>query len=418
MTCRDRADAYAAVLKFTSSFDEDGSRLLPTKDLHSKLQQNEKVILVDVRMPEEQKVSMIPGAVTKEIFEVEILPNLVDEANTAKETCPLVVPYCTVGYRSGMYCRELTRTHKLDKQNVMNGEGVIMWTFDAGALARPLSGASAGRAPSLQEVSRTEDGLVQSFGAGDADCRSPIECREVHVYGKTWDFAAEGFHTVYFSNAGGARRFLASKCKAKPVATASLWFGTLLVWYLGLVPMCGVMFGCGCHLAFTKITQVAPCNIFDNVKLKCPWCTCSGLPCILVGSDSVAWKNVPIFDTTPDGFFITIVTVVVIHQLWRRIDRRMSGKSTQLWTLVLTKATVTVVWFFVYSLVVGLLFFLCSSDYPVFFSEVRTVEAPLNLTAGAMAPRTVAQNSHGGSGLTPVAPVAPVADDQHGGSGR
>ena len=48
---------------------------------------------MDVRGSEEQAVSMIPGAVTKELFEAEVLPKLRVETS---EPAPLVVPYCTV----------------------------------------------------------------------------------------------------------------------------------------------------------------------------------------------------------------------------------------------------------------------------------------------------------------------------------
>lgn len=37
----------------------------------------------------------------KEQFEAAVLPKLRDEAEV-----PLVVPYCTVGYRSGLYAKE------------------------------------------------------------------------------------------------------------------------------------------------------------------------------------------------------------------------------------------------------------------------------------------------------------------------
>ena len=51
---------------------------------------------VDVRGCEEQAVSMIPGAVTKEFFEAEVLPQLRAQRAQTFEAAPLVVPYCTV----------------------------------------------------------------------------------------------------------------------------------------------------------------------------------------------------------------------------------------------------------------------------------------------------------------------------------
>merc|ERR1719469_909914 len=88
---------------------------------------------------------MIPGAVTREVFEEEVLPTLKEE----KATSPLIVPYCTVGYRSGLYCKELVDDHGLP--SVRNGEGVILWTFDGDGLVRPVPGPKVARAPTLQQ---------------------------------------------------------------------------------------------------------------------------------------------------------------------------------------------------------------------------------------------------------------------------
>lgn len=54
-------------------------------------------VLVDVREPHERLVSMLPGAITWEDF----------ERNSARYRSSLVVPYCTIGVRSGHYTRTL-----------------------------------------------------------------------------------------------------------------------------------------------------------------------------------------------------------------------------------------------------------------------------------------------------------------------
>eukprot|EP00588_Corethron_pennatum_P030287 CAMPEP_0194336936 /NCGR_PEP_ID=MMETSP0171-20130528/74629_1 /TAXON_ID=218684 /ORGANISM="Corethron pennatum, Strain L29A3" /LENGTH=115 /DNA_ID=CAMNT_0039100529 /DNA_START=28 /DNA_END=371 /DNA_ORIENTATION=- len=54
------------------------------------------LILVDVRTPEERVVSTIPGSITPEDLVRLPLPD------TGAPVPPLVVTYCTVGYRSGM----------------------------------------------------------------------------------------------------------------------------------------------------------------------------------------------------------------------------------------------------------------------------------------------------------------------------
>jgi rhodanese-related sulfurtransferase len=54
-------------------------------------------VLVDVRELHERRVSMLPGAIAKQDF----------ERNSARYRSWLVVPYCTIGLRSGLYTREL-----------------------------------------------------------------------------------------------------------------------------------------------------------------------------------------------------------------------------------------------------------------------------------------------------------------------
>lgn len=108
------------------------------------------VVVVDVREPEEQQVSMIPGAITKEEFEAHA------EELRGRE----VVTYCTIGYRSGLYAQRL-REEGWDARNL---EGSILaWTLAGESLVGP-------------------DG-------------EPT--KRVHVYGKTWALAADGYEQVW-----------------------------------------------------------------------------------------------------------------------------------------------------------------------------------------------------------------------------
>jgi len=107
------------------------------------------VVLVDVREPEEQQVSMIPGAITAEEF----------ESDPEKYRGSLIVAYCTIGARSGRYAAKLID----DGFDARNLEGSILsWTHAGGSLVGP---------------------------AGPT--------KEVHVYGPTWSLAAEGYHAVW-----------------------------------------------------------------------------------------------------------------------------------------------------------------------------------------------------------------------------
>ena len=121
----------------------------------------EAVVVVDVREPAEQRVSMITGAVTRTAFEAS-------KKDYGKHH---VVTYCTAGYRAGRYATEL----KKQGYKVSNLEGSILGWLHAGGE------------------------LVASNGVA----------KVVHVNGKRWDLAPAGYRTVWFDDsrpAGGEDR--------------------------------------------------------------------------------------------------------------------------------------------------------------------------------------------------------------------
>ncbi len=110
---------------------------------------DEKIVVVDVRSPEEQAVSMIDGAITSREF----------EARLAAYEGATVVAYCTMGHRSGVYVEELQRRG----WTALNLTGAILaWTHVGGALAD-----------------------------GDGPTRM------VHVWGRRYNLAAEGYEAVW-----------------------------------------------------------------------------------------------------------------------------------------------------------------------------------------------------------------------------
>ena len=100
------------------AFPEVGE--MTVEELKEKLE-DEDLVIVDVRRPDEQAVSMIVGAITAEQFERD------QEAYDGAT----VVAYCTVGHRSGLYAQELARRG----WNALNLKGAILsWTHVEGAL--------------------------------------------------------------------------------------------------------------------------------------------------------------------------------------------------------------------------------------------------------------------------------------------
>ncbi|CAM9998016.1 unnamed protein product [Discosporangium mesarthrocarpum] len=108
---------------------------------------------------------MLAGAVTRARFEADDFADLKSESLTAPEA--VVVPYCTVGYRSGQYAQKL---QDMGYTSVRNSEGVLLWTHDVGK------------------------GLVHRDRDG-----AEVEVKRVHVYASPWDAASNAYETVAFN---------------------------------------------------------------------------------------------------------------------------------------------------------------------------------------------------------------------------
>ncbi len=92
-----------------------------TVDELRALQAQENVQLVDVRTPDEQVVSMIPGAITAREF----------EDNRTSYQGATIVTYCTIGGRSGKYAGQLVA----EGLRAFNLKGAILaWTHGGGEL--------------------------------------------------------------------------------------------------------------------------------------------------------------------------------------------------------------------------------------------------------------------------------------------
>ncbi|AGW13589.1 rhodanese-like domain-containing protein [Megalodesulfovibrio gigas] len=126
-----------------------------TQDIHPEavlglLQRGVPVVLVDSRDAKEQAVSMLPGAVTEAQFLAQ--PELHHDA--------IVVAYCTIGYRSGVFARKMA-SQGVSVLNLYGG--MLNWTHAAGPLV-------------------------------DAQGR-PVS--RLHVYDSTWDLASAGVEGIY-----------------------------------------------------------------------------------------------------------------------------------------------------------------------------------------------------------------------------
>jgi sodium/bile acid cotransporter 7 len=114
-----------------------------------RLLQEDKAVFIDVREPKEQAVSMLPSTVTAEEF-------LKDPGRYSDR---VLIGYCTISYRSGKLAQQLV------------AQGITVLNLRGGILAWAHAGGSL----------RDRDG----------------ETRRLHVYGRKWDLAPQGFETVW-----------------------------------------------------------------------------------------------------------------------------------------------------------------------------------------------------------------------------
>lgn len=108
-------------------------------------------LLVDVRSEAEQAVSTLPGAITADEFEARMA-----EFGRSGRT---LVAYCTIGARSSAYVRRM-RQRGIDMVNLEGS--VLAWTHAGGMLT-------------------------------DGD----LPTRRLHVFGRRWNLAADGYETVW-----------------------------------------------------------------------------------------------------------------------------------------------------------------------------------------------------------------------------
>ena len=108
-----------------------------------------KYILIDVRSAPEQKISMIPGAITKDAYEEHV----------SKYRQKIVIAYCTIGYRSSEYALKLQR------------KGVQVFN-----LKESILGWARRKRPLVQNGKET---------------------KRVHVYSDAWNFLPSGYTGVY-----------------------------------------------------------------------------------------------------------------------------------------------------------------------------------------------------------------------------
>ena len=134
------------------------------------------LVVVDVRKQEEWRTSMIPGAMTKEEFELEVHKDQekISSFLEGKDVCT----YCTIGMRAGKYAKKLAGDLKGRGPKVLNLKGSILgWVHDGLPVARRLG-----------ETRHAGEEVV----------------KEVHVNNPKFDLAPDGYEARWFGQSGGS----------------------------------------------------------------------------------------------------------------------------------------------------------------------------------------------------------------------
>ena len=123
---------------------------ITARQLQQLQRQGQKLVLVDVRSPEEIAISYIPGAITAAEF----------ESNLDRYRSATVIAYCTIGYRSGLYAEKLLQQQGIEVFNLAGS--LLAWSHVNGSLTN---------------------------GREDT--------RKVHVFGRQWQLTSSAYEPVW-----------------------------------------------------------------------------------------------------------------------------------------------------------------------------------------------------------------------------
>ena len=139
--------------KVEDMYDGYKKQFPDVRDLSSQkamiLTAERKAVLIDIREPREQQVSMLPGAVTEKEF----------MNDPAKYKDAVKIAYCTISYRSGKFAQKLQKI------------GIPVYNLRGGILAWIHAG-----------------GKVYDQNG---------ETHRIHVYGRKWNLGPEGYQAVW-----------------------------------------------------------------------------------------------------------------------------------------------------------------------------------------------------------------------------
>ena len=202
-----------------------------TKDNTKK--ENNNIILVDCRSQDEIEVSMMPNAISEDEFNNHYLTKLTKllekekqklSSSTESSTTDtatsvnidrnsaldefnekIIISYCTVGYRSGVFAKKL-----LDLKEELNSivhDKSVSCTTTLSESNVSNTGIEKDATNNFKFEVYNSEGIVKATWDGiefitrdEKTKQYTVPTKTIHTYGKTWDFARSDYKTVQFKS--------------------------------------------------------------------------------------------------------------------------------------------------------------------------------------------------------------------------
>jgi len=172
--CRSKSNFYHS--KFPDIPSLSSNDLI--RQQSQRIDENSKILLVDVRTQAERNISIIPNSISLSEFH-----NIMKGYNPTTESSSLlpfasVVTYCTVGYRSGIEARRLRDLYSLPR--VQNLDGIISYTHACG---------------SKKGMPALGNNLVASL----IHPETKEATNQVHIFGSSWNYVHSSYEIKFFN---------------------------------------------------------------------------------------------------------------------------------------------------------------------------------------------------------------------------
>uniref|UniRef100_A0A7S2HKA1 Rhodanese domain-containing protein n=1 Tax=Helicotheca tamesis TaxID=374047 RepID=A0A7S2HKA1_9STRA len=200
---RTKKDKSLAKSKFYQRQYPNIPPMSSTQLLSLQQKQNEEnpIIIIDVRTKAERSVSMIPGSIPLSNFKRRMTSSSSSDDDEVSSLPPNadIVLYCTIGYRSGMEARRLNQLFPLLKGRIYNLDGIVSYTHASSSSATTNIHEHVNNGEHQQTTSMNDHPAAAEEPPTLINPKTNESTNLVHTFGPNWDCVNESFETTHFS---------------------------------------------------------------------------------------------------------------------------------------------------------------------------------------------------------------------------